>query len=101
MEVGQDLSVGSFAPRLRSMVDNVVCVELFNQSTVGIRGGNIDFDRVVSKLFAVVLLLLKRGREVGHHVLIIGYAIHIYGRRLVFPGLLGARSTRRSWEIFV
>jgi len=101
MEVAQDHSVGSFAPRLISMVDNIVCVELFNQSTVGIGGGNIDFDRFVSKRFAVVLLLLKSGREVGHHVLIIGYAIQIYGRRLVFPGLLGARSTRRSWEIFV
>jgi len=76
-------------------------VELFNQATVGIRGGNIDFDRVVRMRFAVVLLLLKSGREVGQHVLIMGYAIHIYGRRLVFPGLLGAGSTRRSREIFV
>jgi len=101
MEVAQDHSVGSFAPRLISMVDDVVCLESFNQPTVGIRGGNIDFDRFVSKHFAVVLLLLKSGCEVGHHVLIIGYAIHIYGRRLVFPGLLGAGSTRHSREVFV
>ena len=101
MEVAQDYSVGSFAPRLISMVDNVVCVELFNQSTVGIRGGNNDFDRVVSKRFAVLLLLLKGGRVLGHHVLIIGYAIHIYVMRLVFPGLLGAGSNRRSREVFV
>ena len=77
MEMAQDHSVGSFAPRLIIMVDNVVCVELYNQSTVGNRGGNIDFDLVVSKLFAVVLLLLKSGRELGHHVLVIGYAIHV------------------------
>jgi len=101
MEVAQDHSVGSFAPRLMSVVDDVVCVELFNQSTVGISGGNIDYNRVVSKRFAVVLLLLKSGREVGHHVLIIGYAIHIYVMRLVFPGLLGAGSNRRSREVFV
>jgi len=47
------------------------------------------------------LLLLKSGREVGQHVLIIGYAIHIYGRRFVFPGLLSAGGNRRSREIFV
>ena len=100
MEVVQDHSVGSFAPRLISIVDDVVCVESFNQPTVGIRDGNIDFDRFVSKRFAVVLLLLKSGRELGYHVLKIGYAIHIYGKRLVFPGLLGARSIRRSREIY-
>ena len=71
----------------------------FNQPTVGIRVGNIEFDRFVSKRFAVVLLLLKSGREVGRLVLIIGYAIHIYERRLVFPGLLRAGSTRRSMKI--
>jgi len=101
MEVAQDNSVGSFAPRLIIMVDDVVCVESFNQPTVGIRIGNIDFDRFVSKRFAVVLFLLMSGRELGRHVLIIGHAIHIYGRRLVFPRLLGAGSTRRSREIFV
>jgi len=72
MEVAQDHSVGSFALRLISMVDDIVCVESFNQPMVGIRGGNIDFDRFVSKRFAVVLLLLKSGREVGCHVMIIG-----------------------------
>jgi len=101
MEVAQDHCVSSFAPRLIIMVDDVVCVESFYPPTVGIRGGNIYFDRFISKRFAVVLLLLKSGREVGSHVLIIGYAIHIYGRRLVFPGLLGAGRTRRSREIFV
>jgi len=94
MEVAQDHSVGSFAPWLVSMVDDVVCVESFSQPTVGIRVGNIDFDRFVSKRFAVVLLLLKSGRDLGRHFLIIGYAMHIYGRRLVLPRLLGAWSTR-------
>jgi len=101
MEVAQDHSVGSFAPRLISMVDDVVCVESFNQPTVGIIGGNTDFDRFVSKRFAVILLLLKSGREVGHHVLIIGYAIHIRGLLETYPtfgreketGLLGALGT--------
>jgi hypothetical protein len=100
MEVAQDHSVSSFAPRLVSMVDDV-CSELFRQPTVGIRGGNIDFDRFICERFAVVLLLLKNGREVGHHILVIGYAVHIYGRRLVFPGLLGAGSILHNREIFV
>jgi hypothetical protein len=47
------------------------------------------------------LLLLKCGREVGHHILIAGYAVHIYGRRLVFPGLLGTGETLRGKEIFI
>jgi len=100
VEVAQDHSVGSFAPRLVSMVNDVVCLGLFNQPTVGIRGVDIDFDRFICKRFAVILLVLKGGREVGHHILIVGYAVHIYGRRLVFPGLLGAGGTRRIWEIF-
>jgi hypothetical protein len=58
MEVAQDHSVGSFAPRLVGMVDNVVCLELFNQPMVGIRGVNIDFDHFICERFAVVLLLL-------------------------------------------
>ena len=99
VEVAQDHSIDSFAPRLVSMV-NDVCLELFNQPTVGLRGVNIDFDRFICKCFAIILLVLKGGREVGHHILIVGYAVHIYGRRLVFPGLLGAGGTRRSREIF-
>jgi hypothetical protein len=82
-------------------VNDVVGLELFNQPRVRIRGVNVDFDRFIRKRFAVVLLLLKRGRKVGHHYLIVGYAVHIYGRRLVFPGLLGAGSTCRGGEIFV
>jgi hypothetical protein len=101
LEVAQDHSVGSFYPRLVGMVDNVVCLELYNQPTVGIRGVNIDFDRFICEFFGVVLLLLKSGCEVGHHILIVGYAVHIYGRRLVFPGLLGAGSVLRGREIFV
>jgi hypothetical protein len=101
MEVAQDHSVGSFAPRLVSMVDDVVGLELFNQPSVGIRGVNIDFDHFIRERFAVVLLPLKSGSEVGHHILIVGYAVHIYGRRLVFQGLLGAGGTRHSREIFI
>jgi hypothetical protein len=67
----------------------------------GNRDVNIDVDRFIRERLAVVLLLLKSGSEVGHHILIVGYAVHIYGRRLVFPGLLGAGGTRRSREIFV
>jgi hypothetical protein len=100
MEMAQDHPVGSFAPRLVSMVDDVVGLELFNQPTVGIRGVNIDFDRFIRERLAVVLFLLKSGSEVGHHILIIRYAVHIYGRRLVFPGLLGAGGTRHSRENF-
>jgi hypothetical protein len=100
MEVVQDHSVSSFAPRLLSTVDDIVCLELFSQPTVGIRGVNIDFDRFICEHFAVVLRLLKGGHEVGHHILIIGYAVHIYGRRLVFPGLLGMGSILRSREIY-
>jgi hypothetical protein len=100
LEVAQDHSVSSFAPRLVSMVDDV-CLELFSQPTVGIRSVNIDFDCFFCERFAEVLLPLKNGREVGHHILIMGYAVHIYGRRLVFPGLLGAGSILRSREIFV
>jgi hypothetical protein len=80
------------------MVDDVVCLKLFSKPTVGV---NIDFDRFICERFAVVLLLLKNGRKVGYHILIIGYALHINGRRLVFPGLLGAGSILRSREIFV
>jgi hypothetical protein len=98
IEVAQDHSVSSFAPPLVSIMDDVVCLELFSQPTVGIRGLNIDFDRFICERFAVVLLLLKNGREVGHQI---GYAVHIYGRRLVFPGLLGAGSMLRSRGIFV
>jgi hypothetical protein len=90
IEMAQDHPVGSFAPRLLSMLHDVVVLELFNQPTVGIRGVNIDFDRFIRERFAVVLLLLKSGSEVGHHILIVAYAVHIYGRRLVFQGLLGA-----------
>jgi hypothetical protein len=100
-DVAQDHPVSSFAPRLLSMVDDIVCFELLSQPTVGIRCVNIDFDRFICERFAVVLLLLKNGREVGHHILIIGYTVHIYGRRLVFPGLLGAGSILRSRGIFV
>ena len=99
--MAQDHSVSSFAPRLVSMVDDVVCLELFDQPTVRIRGVNIDFDRIVGDCFAVVLFLLKSGREVGHHILIVGYAVHIYGRRLVFPRLLGAGSILRGRGVFV
>jgi hypothetical protein len=82
------------------MEDDVVCLELFNQPTVGVRGVDIDFDRFICERFAVVLLLLKGGREVGYHILIVSYVVHIYGRRLMFPGLLGAGSILRSREIF-
>jgi hypothetical protein len=101
MEMVQDHSVGSFAPRLVSMVNDVVGLELYNQPTVGIRGVNVDFDCFIRERFAVVLHLLKSGLKVGHHILIVGYALYIYGRRLVFPGLLGAGGTCRGWEIFV
>ena len=100
MEVAQYHPVCSFAPRLVGMVDDVVCLKLFNQSTVRVRGVDIDFDRFVHERFAVVVLLLKSGREVGYHILIVGYVVHIYGRRLMFPGLLGAGSILRSREIF-
>jgi hypothetical protein len=92
MEVAQDHSGSSLSPRLISMVDDVLCLELFKQPTVGIRGVNIDFDHFICECFAVVLLLFKSGREIGHHILIIGYAVNVYGRRLVFPGLLSAGS---------
>ena len=101
MEVAQDHSVSSFVPRLVSMVDDVVCLELFDQPMVRIRGANIDFDRFVGECFAVVLFLLKSDREVGHHILIVGYAVHIYGNRLVFPRLLGAGSILRVRGVFV
>jgi hypothetical protein len=101
MEMAQDHSVRSFAPRLVSMVNDVVGLELFNQPTVRIRGVNVNFDCFIPKSFAVVLLLLKSGRKLGHHILITGYAVHIYGKRLVFPGLLGARGTCRGGEIVV
>jgi hypothetical protein len=74
------------------MVSDVVGLELFNQPTVRIRGVKVDFDHFIRESFAVVLLLLKSGRKVGHHILIVGYAVYIYGRWLVFPGLLGARA---------
>jgi hypothetical protein len=47
------------------------------------------------------LHLLKSGRKVGHHILIVGYTVYTHGRRLVFPGLLGAGGTCRGGEIFV
>jgi hypothetical protein len=100
MDVAQDHSVGSFSSGLVSMVNDVVGLELFNQPTVRIRGVNVNFDCFIRKPFAVVLLLLKSGRKVGHHILIVGYSIHIYGGRLVFPGLLGAGGTCRGREIF-
>jgi len=100
VDVAQDHFVGSFSPWLVSMVDDVVCLELFNQPTVGIRDVNIDFDRFIYKRFVIILLVLKSGREVGHHILIVGYTVHIYGRRLVFPGLLGAGGTCCIREIF-
>jgi hypothetical protein len=101
MEVAQDHSVGSFAPRLVSMANDVVGLELFNQPTVRIRRANVDFDHFIRKLFAEVSLLLKSDRKLGHHILIVGYAVYIYGRRLVFQGLLGAGGTCRGGEIFV
>jgi hypothetical protein len=101
MEVAQDHSVSSFAPRLETMVDEVVCLELFRQSTVGNRGLNIDFDRFICEQFAIILLLLKNGRELGHHIVIIVYTVHIYGRWFLFPGLLVAGSILRSREVFV
>jgi hypothetical protein len=97
IEVAQDHFIGSFAPRLVSMV-NYVGLEFFNQPTVKIRGVNVDFDHFVWEPFAVVLLLLKSGRKVIHHILIDGYALYIYWRRLVFPGLLGAGGTCRGGE---
>jgi hypothetical protein len=99
--VAQDHSVGSFALRLVSMVNDVVGLELFNQPTVNIRGVNVDFDCFIRERFAVVLLHFKSGRKVGHHILIVGYAVYIYWRRLVFPGLLGALGTCPGGEIFV
>jgi hypothetical protein len=78
---------------------NDVDLEFFNQPTVRIRGVNVDFDCFIRQRFAVVLLLLKSGRKVGHHILIVGYAVHIYGRRLVFPRLLGAGGTLFSTKI--
>ena len=99
MEMAQDHSVGSFSPRLVSMVDDVVSLELFDQPTIGIRGVDIDFVRFICKCVAIIFFVFKGGREVGHHILIVGYAIHIYGRRLVFPGLLGTGGTRRIREI--
>jgi hypothetical protein len=81
-------------------VNDVVGLELFNQPTVRIRGVKVDFDRFVRERFAVALLLLKSGRKVGHHILIFGYAVYIYGRRLVFPRLLGTGGTCRGGEIF-
>jgi hypothetical protein len=86
MEVAQDNSVGSFASRLVSMVNDVVGLELFNQPTVRIGGVNADFDSFIRKRFAVVLLLLKSGRKVGHHILIVGYAVYIYGGGLCSRG---------------
>jgi hypothetical protein len=100
MEVAQDHAVGSFASRLVSMV-NDVGLELFKQPTVRIRGVNVDFDCFILEPFAVVLLLLKSGRKVGHLILIVGYAVYVYGGRLVFPGLLGAGGTCRGRKIFV
>jgi hypothetical protein len=47
------------------------------------------------------LFLLKGGREVGHHILIVGYAVHIYGRRLVFPRLLDAGGILRSRGVII
>jgi hypothetical protein len=101
MEVAQDHSVGSFTPRLASMVNDDVGLELFNQPTIRIRGVNVDFDRFIRERFTVVLLLLKSSRKVGHYILIVGYAVQIHGRRLVFPGLLDAGGTCRGGEIFV
>jgi hypothetical protein len=83
------------------MVNDVVGLELFNQPTVRIRGVNVDFDRFIRERLAVVLLLLKSGREVGHHILIVGYTVYIHGGRLVFLGLLGAKGTCRGRDIFV
>jgi hypothetical protein len=83
------------------MVNDVAGLVLFNQPTVRIRSVNVDFGRFIWERFTVVLLLFKSGRKVGHHILIVGYASHIYGRRLVFPGLLGAGGTCRGGEIFV
>ena len=62
VEVAQEHSVGYFAPRLVSMVNDVVWLELFNQPTLGIRGEDIDFDLFICKSFAVILLVLKGGR---------------------------------------
>ena len=52
------------------------------------------------KSFAVVLLFLKSGGDVGHHILIIGDAVYIYCSGFVFPLLWGALGTRWSSVIF-
>ena len=48
----------------------------------------------------MVLLFLKSGGDVGHHILIIGDAVHIYWRGFMFPMLCGAGGTRWSSVIF-